>query len=66
MFFRLRVALLALGAVLGYGLAFHSMRHSDYRHRHEDFERHVAEICVGAANSLKASGPTNKAEPAAP
>jgi hypothetical protein len=49
--FRLRIALLALGTVLGYGFAVHSMRH--HRSHREAFERHVAEVCIGAANSRK-------------
>jgi hypothetical protein len=49
--YRLRIAVLALGTVLGYGFAVHSMRH--HRYHREAFERHVAEVCLGAANSLK-------------
>ena len=43
-----RIGLLALGTVLGYGFAFQSMRcHRDHR---AAFERHIADICVGAAD----------------
>lgn len=49
--YRLRIAVLALGTVLGYGFAVHSMRH--HRDHRQAFERHVAEVCLGAANSLK-------------
>jgi hypothetical protein len=52
-----KITLLALGTVLGYGFAFHSMR---YHHgRREAFERHVADVCVRAADSVK----TEKAAP---
>jgi hypothetical protein len=68
MFFRWRIALLALGTVLGYGLGIHSMHRSEYRR--QAFERHVAEVCVGAANSLKSPGAESRAPgasgPAAP
>jgi hypothetical protein len=60
-FSRIRIALLALGTVLGYGLGIHAMHRSAYRH--EAFERHVAEVCVGAANSLKGDKAAPKVEP---
>ncbi|HEY3594679.1 MAG TPA: hypothetical protein VGL13_12420 [Polyangiaceae bacterium] len=67
---RLRIAFLALGTVLGYGFGIHAMHHSA-SHR-EAFERHVAEVCVGAANSLKGdktapkTGDSPAGEPTAP
>jgi hypothetical protein len=61
----IRIAVLALGTVLGYGFAIHSMRH--HRHHREAFERHVAEVCVGAANSLRNERAAPRpGEPAAP
>lgn len=64
-FYRWRIALLALGTVLGYGLGIHSMHRSEAfgpdafgaRHGREAFERHVAEVCIGAANSMKSPSP---------
>jgi hypothetical protein len=57
-----RIPLLALGVVLGYGFAFHSM----HRHRHgrDAWERHIADVCVGAARSAKGDDPQR--EQAAP
>jgi hypothetical protein len=48
----IRITLLALGTVLGYGSAIYGMRY--HRCRREAFEQHVADVCVGAANRAKA------------
>ena len=56
----LRIPLLAIGAILGYGLAFGSMFHR--RHHRDAWERHIADVCVGAAQ--KAEGHNVKTEPA--
>jgi hypothetical protein len=49
-------ALLVVGAVAGFGSGFHSLaRH--HEHRREDFERHVAQICVDAAQAAQTSRP---------
>jgi hypothetical protein len=42
-----KIPLLALGVVLGYGFAFHSMR--DHRQHRDHWEHHIADVCVGAA-----------------
>ena len=47
----MRIPLLAIGVVLGYGLAFGSMFHR--RHHRDDWERHIADVCVGAAHKVK-------------
>jgi hypothetical protein len=50
------ITLLSLGIVGGVAAGFRSVRH---RHsRHTDFERHVAELCVKAAEGARPSGPT--------
>ena len=47
----LPIPLLAIGTVLGYGFAFHAMHH---RGEHRDaWERHVADVCVGAARQVR-------------
>jgi hypothetical protein len=46
-----RIPLLAIGTVLGYGFAFHSMHHRG--HERDTWERHVADVCVGAARKMK-------------
>jgi len=43
----LRIPLLAIGTVLGYGFAFHAMHHR--RNERGAWERHIADVCVGAA-----------------
>jgi hypothetical protein len=45
----LKILVLAVGVVLGYGSAFAGM--CAHRHRREAFERHVARVCVEAARS---------------
>ena len=45
------IPLLAIGTVLGYGFAFHSMHH--HRYQRNAWERHVADVCVGAARNAK-------------
>lgn len=57
----LRIPVLAIGAVLGYGFAFHSMHH--HRDRRESWERHVADVCVDAARHAQ---PSPKIEPNEP
>ena len=58
----IRIPLLAIGAVLGYGFAFHSMSH--HRHHRDAWERHVAGVCVGAAESVKGEqGKTDRPTP---
>jgi hypothetical protein len=47
----LRIPLLAIGTVLGYGFAFHSMHH--HRDAHCAWERHFSDVGVGAARSVK-------------
>jgi len=47
----IRITLLALGTVLGYGFAFQSMRH--HRYHRDAWEHHVADVCVRAADSAK-------------
>lgn len=54
------ITVLALGTVLGYGSAIYGMRY--HRCHREAFERHVADVCVDAANRAQ-SGP---AAPRAP
>jgi hypothetical protein len=67
--YSLRIPLLAIGVVLGYGFAFGSMFH--HRHHRDHWERHVADICVGAAqkgktDSVKTESPTPRTTPAEP
>jgi len=47
----LPIPLLAIGAVLGYGFAFHSMRH--HRYERDAWESHIADVCVGAARHAR-------------
>ena len=56
----IKIPLLAIGAVLGYGSFFHAMFH--HRNHRDAWERHVADVCVGAARNVK----TDKAESATP
>ena len=58
----IKIPLLAIGAVLGYGFAFHSMSH--HRHHRDAWERHVADICLGAAQKGE-HGRGDKAPPKA-
>jgi hypothetical protein len=57
----MRIPLLAIGTVLGYGLFFGSMFHRRH-HRHDAWEHHIADVCVGAASRMK--GDSQKADPA--
>ncbi len=45
---KLRIALLALGTVVGYGSAAFHCAHARHA-RHQAFEQHVARVCVDAA-----------------
>jgi hypothetical protein len=58
------ITVLALGTVLGYGSAIYGMR---YHRCHRDaFERHVADVCVDAANRAQSGQPAPKAPPPTP
>lgn len=50
---KILIGLLTLGTIGGYGSAFACARHRAHA-RHEAFERHVADLCVNAAE--RASG----------
>jgi hypothetical protein len=61
----LPIPLLAIGTVLGYGFAFHSMHH--HRYERDAWERHIADVCVGASrhvkgDSVKTDNPPPKTE----
>lgn len=58
------IALLAFGAVAGFGSGISHMRHRA-EWRHQEFERHVAELCVNAARE-SAPATVTAAQPAAP
>jgi hypothetical protein len=58
----IRIPLLAIGAIVGYGFAFGSMFH--HRRHRDGWERHVADVCVGAAH--KVNGDSVKADPVKP
>ena len=45
------IPLLAIGTVLGYGFAFHSMHHRGYQR--DAWERHIGDVCVRAARHVK-------------
>jgi hypothetical protein len=68
----LPIPLLAIGTVLGYGFAFHSMHH--HRDHRAAWESHVADVCVGAARhvrgdnvkSERAKGTSVESDPPAP
>jgi hypothetical protein len=60
----LSVPVLAVGAVLGYGFAFHAMHH--HRHEHRHWERHVADVCVGAARSTRSDAHRDTRETESP
>jgi hypothetical protein len=49
---RILMVLLAIGAAGGYATGFAHM-HKCRRDRHSAFERHVAEVCIEAANHAK-------------
>jgi hypothetical protein len=53
---RILMVLLGIGAVGGYAAGFAHM-HECHRARTAAFERHVAEVCVDAANH-RSGGPT--------
>lgn len=48
-----KLLLLGLGVVLGYGSGFAGL--CAHRHRREAFERHVARVCVEAARNPHAA-----------
>jgi hypothetical protein len=65
----IRIPLLAIGAILGYGFAFGSMFH--HRRHRDSWERHVADVCVDAArkgkvDNVKTESATPKPTPAEP
>ncbi len=53
-----RIPLLALGVVLGYGFAFHSM----HRHHHgrDAWERHIGDVCIQAARRARSDDPRHE------
>ena len=65
----LRIPLLAMGTVLGYGFAFHAMHHR--HHDHDAWDRHGGE-CMGWGRKADKTGTTKSdnvkggAPPAAP
>ena len=56
-----KIPLLALGVVLGYGFAFHSMHH--HRHDRDHWESHIADVCVGAARNAVRGESTKTEKP---
>ncbi len=56
---RMMMALLAIGAVGGYAAGFAHM-HACHRAQTSAFERHVAEVCVDAANHRATTGTTSE------
>ena len=64
------IPLLAIGTVVGYGFAFHAMHH--HRDHRESWERHVADVCVGAAEHVRgdkvksANAPSDKSDERSP
>jgi len=58
------ITVLALGTVLGYGSAIYGMRY--HRCHREAFERHVADVCVDAANRAQSGQAAPKAPLPAP
>jgi hypothetical protein len=46
----LRIALLTLGVVAGFGSGVHALRHRAWE-RHRSWERHMAAVCVEAGKS---------------
>ncbi len=53
---KLRIALLALGTVGGFGWGFASLR-CHRHHRRAAFEQHVARVCLDAARAQSAPPP---------
>ncbi len=51
---RILMVLLAVGAVGGYAEGFAHM-HTCHHDRRSAFERHVAEVCIDAANHAKSA-----------
>jgi hypothetical protein len=51
---KILIALLAMGTIGGYASGFASMK-GQCHSRHDSFERHVADLCVGAAKRADAS-----------
>ncbi len=49
---RIAIVLLAFGTVAGYGSGFASLRHRHHERR-AVIERHVARVCVDAANDAR-------------
>lgn len=44
------IVLLSLGAATGFAVGFHRLGNHGFRgHRHAEFENHVADVCVRAA-----------------
>ena len=56
------IPLLAVGTVLGYGFAFHSMHH--HRYQRDAWERHWQGGCVGANRDEKGSNDRRPESPA--
>jgi hypothetical protein len=54
---RILMVLLGLGAVGGYASGFAHMHRCGRDHR-SSFERHVAEVCVGAAKGISPPAPS--------
>ncbi len=52
---RVVMALLGVGAVVGFASGFHSIRHCQ-RDRRAAFEHHVAAVCVDAARHADQKG----------
>lgn len=60
---KISIVLLALGTLGGYASGFASLRcRAD--HRRENFERHVAALCVDAARGAGAASPASAGSPA--
>jgi hypothetical protein len=51
------MVLLAIGAVGGYASGFAHL-HRCGRERHAAFERHIADVCVGAARGISPPAPS--------
>lgn len=48
--YRLRIALLAMGTVAGFTAGFESLLCRHHAERRAAFERHVARVCIDAAD----------------
>ena len=62
------IVLLSLGAATGFAVGFHRLGNHGFRHghRHAEFENHVADVCVRAAErTLAEREKTANAEPPA-